>query len=119
MLDNTTSFITAFFPQYLNLASRSPLPTSVTAVGTQTLARKVRPWLGMGTAGEADEVRELFASLINCTANEVAMMPSTAYAMSFAAANVVRTGAVKQDEEVMVLQDQVRACAQTHTRRER
>ncbi len=75
---------------YLNCAYLSPLMNSVVAVGREAVARKAHPWeiLHDDFFAEVEALRGAFAGLIGASADDVAIVPSTAYGMATAAANI-------------------------------
>ena len=73
---------------YLNAAGRTPLPLSSLRAGEEAVPRKaVTPWSIGDSSAERDAVRELFANILGdgVASEEVAVVPSTSYAMSLAA----------------------------------
>ena len=98
-----------------------PPPTTTTTTRTRTRTTtaflnlalascsfvQVHPWKGMGSASEVALLRERYADLLGTSACNISIMPSTAYAMSFAARNIGAMGVVKAGERVLVLQDQM------------
>ena len=73
---------------YFNSAGRTPLPLCAARVGEAALPRKAStPWEIGDTAADRDAVRALFARLLGTEVepSEVAIVPSTSYAMSLAA----------------------------------
>ena len=88
---------------YLNNASQAPLTSDVIQAGVSALRRP--PW-EMHAEDDQEQVRELFSSLIEADPFDIAIMPSTAFAMTLAARNIQkilgnRTG------RILVLQDQM------------
>jgi selenocysteine lyase/cysteine desulfurase len=80
---------------YLNCASMSPQLTSVTDAGIDAVRAKASPWTL--TASDwftgAEELRGLFARIVNATSDDVAIVPAASYGMAVAAANLpVRDG---------------------------
>jgi selenocysteine lyase/cysteine desulfurase len=75
---------------YLNIAWYSPLLKQVYEAGQRGLDRKYHPWeiKPPDLIEEAETLRGLFASLIGASANEIAIIPSTAYGVATAAANL-------------------------------
>jgi selenocysteine lyase/cysteine desulfurase/dTDP-4-dehydrorhamnose reductase len=77
----------------------------VSTVGQQSLFAKQSPWVGLpGTTQDTTRLRELYASLIESDVEGVSMMPSTGFAMTMAARNVLRMGRLRKDELVLVLE---------------
>ena len=75
---------------YLNNAAYAPLPRSVREAGEAGVAAKSQPWLMDHDAGlqQAEAVRAAAAALIGAEAGDVAIMPSAAYGIATAAANL-------------------------------
>ncbi|CAN5847251.1 aminotransferase class V-fold PLP-dependent enzyme [soil metagenome] len=75
---------------YLNCAYMSPQLRSVHDAGKQALSTKSHPWTV--TSGDFFDVpeqsRELFASIVGCDANGVAILPSVSYGIAVATANL-------------------------------
>ncbi len=75
---------------YLNNASYTPLPRAVREAGEAGVATKSTPWT-MDTAAiahRATAVRAAAASFIGATADDIAIIPSVAYGIATAAANL-------------------------------
>src|SRR3981081_4230168 len=75
---------------YLNCAYMSPLMRPVIEAGVAGLARKAHPW---GTTSDkfftgADEFRATAAQLVDCTADDIAIVPSASYGIATAARNL-------------------------------
>ena len=93
---------------YFDTAGRSILPKAVYEVGQKALAQKLTPWLGVGSEDDPAAVRTLFATLIGAESDsDVAMVPSTAFAMSLAAQNMTRTGALRGGSTVLVMANEM------------
>jgi selenocysteine lyase/cysteine desulfurase len=75
---------------YLNNVGFKPLPRSVRAAGEAGVASESTPWLMDPRAIEAcaEAVRAAAASFIAATADDIAIMPSAAYSVATAAANL-------------------------------
>ena len=75
---------------YLNNASYSPLPRAVRQAGGAGVAAKSAPWaMDPGAiAAQAEAVRAAAARLVGATADDIALIPSVAYGVATAAANV-------------------------------
>jgi selenocysteine lyase/cysteine desulfurase len=80
---------------YLNHASQAPLDPQVQDLGCQAIRRP--PWCTTHTQQRDDlqRIRHLYAELIDANSTEIAIMPSTAFAMTFAARNIQRLLEVK------------------------
>ena len=75
---------------YLNNASYSPLPRAVRAAGEAGVAAKSAPWTmdAGAVTRQAEAVRAAAARVIGATADEIAIVPSVAYGIATAAANL-------------------------------
>ena len=75
---------------YLNNGSFTPLPRSVRVAGEEGVAAKSRPWImdPDAIARRAEEVRTAAARLIGARADDIAIVPSAAYGIATAAANL-------------------------------
>lgn len=75
---------------YLNCAYLSPLLNSVVAAGRDAVGRKANPWkiLHRDFFDEVEALRAAFAVLIEAEPNDIAVVPSTAYGIATAAANI-------------------------------
>ena len=92
---------------YLNHAGQAWLDPAVQALGASIVASPPMEW-----HAEDDQVkiRQLFATLIEAEAKNIAVMPSTAFAMTLAARNIQRLNLPKNTTQtknkILVLQDQ-------------
>ena len=89
---------------YFNCAYMGPLPKASVAAGQRGLADKSRPW-SITTADfftEVEQIRGLFAGLVNCRADDVALIPSVSYGIGLAAANLP----VRGGQKIVVLEEQ-------------
>ncbi len=81
---------------YLNHSGKTPLPLSVQRAGQTALFQESYPWKLQDDAETTDQVRQRFASLINApsssssSCNDIAIVPSTGFAMTLAAHNLFR-----------------------------
>ncbi|RJG12644.1 aminotransferase class V-fold PLP-dependent enzyme [Pseudomonas cavernicola] len=75
---------------YLNCASLAPQMLSVRAAGEAAMSRNAQPWKihAEDWFTQVEELRALFAQVINADAESVALIPATSYGLSVAAANV-------------------------------
>eukprot|EP01039_Chlorochromonas_danica_P003813 gene3813-4163_t len=92
---------------YLDNASRTPLPRSVEAIGIHSLHCKGMPWLEKlpGDDDDVEAVRQLFADLIHANSKDnITYAPSTAFALTLAAHNIVKTGKLRQGQKVLLLE---------------
>jgi selenocysteine lyase/cysteine desulfurase len=89
---------------YFNCAAYSPYLNTVLQAGMAGVERRRHPWnLNMpGVAAEADRARTLFATLINATGNDIAIVPSASYGTAVASANLT----VEAGQHILVLEDQ-------------
>ncbi len=89
---------------YLNCAYTAPLMKTAEAAGRRALAQKAAPW--QLTASHFFETirenRRLFARIIACPPDHVALIPSVSYGVALAARNVP----VAAGQKIVVLQDQ-------------
>mmetsp|Transcript_325 Transcript_325/g.692 ORF Transcript_325/g.692 Transcript_325/m.692 type:complete len:428 (+) Transcript_325:111-1394(+) len=69
---------------YFAAASRSALAKSTYEAGARALRSKMSPWK-MSSDGVDEKVRESFAKLVNCSSDDVALCPSTSFALATAA----------------------------------
>jgi selenocysteine lyase/cysteine desulfurase/dTDP-4-dehydrorhamnose reductase len=93
---------------YLNTAGSGILPQSVARCGEQQVLQKQTPWKPMsGTAGDTRELRELFAGLIEAHVEDIAIAPSTAFAMTLVARSVQRQLQLNSGEVVVVLEQEM------------
>jgi selenocysteine lyase/cysteine desulfurase len=88
---------------YFNHAGQALLSAAVREAGIKAIQKP--PWGGVAGSTDQKRVRELFASLIEAEASQIAMTPSTAFAMTLAATNIQRTLENKKGR-ILVLQDQ-------------
>eukprot|EP01033_Poteriospumella_lacustris_P014601 gene14601-10440_t len=92
---------------YFDNAGRSHQPLSVEKVGLESLSLKTNPWEGLPGSDDEDvqELRYLYSSLINggSDGSNIALFPSTAFAMSMIAENVVRLNLIKRGESIIIL----------------
>ena len=72
---------------YLNCAYMSPLMKSVSEAGKKGVMRKASPWeiSPSDFFTDSESLREVFARLIRCTADDVAITPAVSYGISTAA----------------------------------
>lgn len=78
---------------YLNCAYLSPLTRQVVEAGRQAVLRKAHPWqiVYNDFFAEVERLRGLFAGLIGANPDDIAVVPSTAYGIATAAANLPLT----------------------------
>jgi len=89
---------------YLNCAYMSPLMKPVLEAGTAGLARKAHPWELTPDSffTGSDEFRATAAQLIDCSANDIAIVPSASYGIATAARNLP----VEKGQSILVLAEQ-------------
>jgi selenocysteine lyase/cysteine desulfurase len=89
---------------YLNCAYTSPLLKAAKQAGMTALQAKANPWTI--TPGDffttAELARELFARLIDCKPDDVALVPAVSYGIALAARNLP----VARNQAIVILQDQ-------------
>jgi len=89
---------------YLNCAYTSPLLKAAQEAGRAAVQAKANPWTI--TSGDffssAETARELFAQLVACNQDDVALVPAVSYGIALAARNLP----VERDQAIVVLQDQ-------------
>jgi len=75
---------------WLNCAYMAPLLRAVSKAGEDGIRRKIHPWTitPPDFFNEAERARRLFARLIGCDTDSVALTPSASYGVSVAARNV-------------------------------
>lgn len=91
---------------YLNCASRSPMLKEVELIGHKAVSQKNEPWR-ISDDGVHERVRTLFARLLDVESDNVALTPSTSYAISMAARNILDGGLIKAGDSVLVLENQM------------
>ena len=90
---------------YLNNAGQAALTPEVQKVGVDSLIRA--PWDGHSDDDQG-QIRYLFSQLIDGESSSIAIMPSTAFAITLAARNIQRTVMQsKKEGRILLLQDQL------------
>lgn len=91
---------------YLDNAGKSALPKSVEDAGVQGLRSKSEPWLpAPGSQRDVEQLRDLFSQVIHAGSKDnIAICPSTAFSMTMAARNIVRTGRLAAGQTVLLLE---------------
>jgi selenocysteine lyase/cysteine desulfurase len=84
---------------YFNNAGQARLSTAVQAVGVDGIQRD--PWIK--PPNDQAAVRKLYAQMIKAKETEIAIMPCTAFALTFAARNIER---LHDGGRILLLQDQ-------------
>ena len=89
---------------YLNCAYMSPLMKPVIEAGNAALARKAHPWEITPDKffTGSDEFRATAAQLVDCSADDIAIVPSASYGIATAARNLP----VKKGQCILVLAEQ-------------
>ena len=89
---------------YLNCAYQGPQLKKSTQFAIEQLGRKARPWTITPDDffAPAEKLREQFASLIDASADDIAIVPSISYAMATAAANLP----VGENQHTVMLSEQ-------------
>jgi len=89
---------------YLNCAFTSPLLTTAAQDAARAIEKKREPW--RYTANDffetTEQVRSLFAELIGCSAEQVAITPSASYGVAVAAHNVT----IERGRSIVLLDEQ-------------
>ena len=89
---------------YFNCAYQSPLLRSVAEAGVKAVRRKVTPWkvTPADFFTESEEARDLFAQLVNATADDIAVIPAVSYGLAVAARNLP----LDKSDAILVLAEQ-------------
>src|SRR5258708_31681875 len=89
---------------YLNCAYMSPLMKTAVDAGAARLARKVHPWeiTSENFFTGSEEFRIAAAQLFDCTASDIAIVPSASYGIATAAKNLP----LKKGQSVLLLAEQ-------------
>jgi selenocysteine lyase/cysteine desulfurase len=89
---------------YLNCAYMSPLMKPVIEAGTAGLTRKAHPWELTPDKffTGSDEFRATAAQLVNCSADDIAIVPSASYGIATAARNLP----IARGQSILVLDEQ-------------
>lgn len=93
---------------YLNCAYTSPLLKSAKVAGETAMKQKAAPWT---LAPEhffdiLEESRKAFSSLIHCSQNDVAIIPSVSYGISLAAGNLPLRRELRPQLTIVLLEEQ-------------
>lgn len=91
---------------YLNCAYMSPQLVSAQNAGIAGLKRKAEPWkMGVGMFfDECEQLRGLTGQLINCPADNIAIIPAASYGLAVAAANLAPH--IGKGDKILVLHEQ-------------
>jgi selenocysteine lyase/cysteine desulfurase len=106
MVENRTSLLREDDAVYFNNAGQARLARVVEAAGMEAIRNQSRPHRNTGTEDQR-RIRELFARLIDAEAKNIAIMPSTAFAITLAARNIVEEQLEWKSGKILVLQDQM------------
>jgi selenocysteine lyase/cysteine desulfurase len=89
---------------YLNCAYTSPLLKTAQQAGRTAIQAKANPWTITSDDffSNAETARGLFARLVDCEAEDVALVPAVSYGIALAARNLP----LEKDQSVVILQDQ-------------
>jgi selenocysteine lyase/cysteine desulfurase len=89
---------------YLNSAYMGPMPKFAVAAGEAGMRAKLQPWTiaPVDFFTETEAVRGLFATLVNATADDIALVPAVSYGMAVAA-NILP---LRQGQTVITLAEQ-------------
>ncbi|WP_120496344.1 aminotransferase class V-fold PLP-dependent enzyme [Kiloniella sp. EL199] len=89
---------------FLNCAAQSPMLKSTRIAGDAGLAIKANPWTLNPDFWDArsNELREILARMISVQANDVALIPSTAYGVATAAKNL----SLDKGQDIVLLEGQ-------------
>lgn len=90
---------------YLDSAGRSLQPLPVTVAGQESVKLKITPW--EGSQASAEDLRILFGKIISSNPSNIAICPSTSFAMSTVAFNAAQLGVLNQSSTVLVLEDEM------------
>ncbi|MCP4443694.1 MAG: aminotransferase class V-fold PLP-dependent enzyme [Aureispira sp.] len=89
---------------YLNCAYKAPLLKSADQAALKALMREQNP-MDIGVDDffdEADEVRALFGTLVNCSASEVAIIPAVSYGIS----SVLNNISCKKGQHALIVENE-------------
>jgi len=89
---------------YLNCAYTSPLLKAAQQAGRAAIQAKANPWTikAEDFFSTAETARALFARLVGCSPDDVALVPAVSYGIALAARNLP----VARNQAIVVLQDQ-------------
>ncbi len=89
---------------YFNAGYITPISKAAAQAGAEGIARKSNPWT-LSPANFFDEtlkLKTLFASLVNASSDDIAIIPSASYGLASVAKNV----ALKAGQKILVIEDQ-------------
>ncbi len=89
---------------YLNCAYTTPLLKAAQEAGRTAIQAKANPWTitSADFFTTAETARELFARLVGCKSDDVALIPAVSYGIALAARNLP----VARNQTIVVLEDQ-------------
>ncbi len=89
---------------YFNCAYTSPLLETAQAAGKQAVNAKAQPWhiTPADFFKTIETLRDLFARIIHCTGDDIAIIPAVSYGIALAAKNLP----LSQGQEIVVIEDQ-------------
>jgi selenocysteine lyase/cysteine desulfurase len=89
---------------YLNCAYTSPLLKAAQQEGRTAIQAKANPWTIKADDffSTAETARNLFAQIVDCQPDDVALVPAVSYGIALAARNLP----VARDQAIVILQDQ-------------
>ena len=90
---------------YINCATMSPLSKAVEAVGLQSVTRKSRPYeiTQEHFFDTLEVVKDRFATLVNCPADRIAIMPSVSYGMATVVKNLLKKRPATPQHKVVIV----------------
>jgi len=89
---------------YFNAGYITPMSKAASEAGIEGISRKSNPWT-LSPANFFDEtltLKTLFASLVNASPDDIAIIPSASYGLASAAKNID----LKPDQKILVIEDQ-------------
>ncbi len=95
---------------YFNNAGKVPLPPTVQQAGQKAVHEESNPWVQQQQLNQiTNQTRQLFAQLIGSNnASDIAITPSTGFALTMVAHNLLATGVLKgQRSQILILQDEM------------
>eukprot|EP00957_Ditylum_brightwellii_P130369 9944788-Ditylum_brightwellii.AAC.1 len=88
---------------------KTEIPPSVKQAGFQCIEYESQPWNVPSPDDTANDVRKQFSAIIhaNPTGEDIAIVPSTSFALTMAAHNLYRTGLIQKNNRILILQDEM------------
>ncbi|MBW2406199.1 MAG: aminotransferase class V-fold PLP-dependent enzyme [Deltaproteobacteria bacterium] len=89
---------------YLNIAYTAPLLHAAARAGRDAIQAKQNPWTiaSIDFFKSVETVRDLFAEIVGCNSDCVAIIPAVSYGIALAAKNIP----IEEGQSIVVLQDQ-------------